>query len=167
MNWFFNITSIHKFNIKIYNYMIFQFIKHRHLLIWSSSTRIKCQLLPLILVVAAVEVSLANTSSVAVKSCSSTSMSSSSGHFYFLYFTWLIPIYIEWNSNILVICFHLFCRLDYIFLVTFILSFLSCWFRLSRLVDFVTCFFLLILWIVVTCFLFVLNYRLYGSRRSI
>ena len=114
--------------------MLLKFSKHLQLSIWSSSTRINCQLLPLILVVSAFEVSLATVSSAVAKSSASTSFCSE--HLSSLAFSQSIPIYLGWNSIILVICFHIFCCIDHVFVVSVnyflifsIFSFLSCLFH--------------------------------------
>ena len=124
--------------------MLLHFSNRRRLSIQSSSMRIKFQLLSMISVVADVEVSLATASSAsaAAESSSSTYASSFSRQFLF-YFTWTIPIYIGWNSIILVICFPLFRHEDYVFL-----SRLFCLYCLDDFLSLVSS----ILWIVVTFF---------------
>ena len=82
--------------------------------------RIKFHLLPIILVVTAVEVSPSTASSAASKSSSSTSVSSSSGIF-------LFSLFPDWFRSIL-------CKLYY--LSYFVYSFLSRRLRLFSLLDF-------------------------------
>ena len=102
--------------------MLLKFSKHLQLSIWSSSTRINCQLLPLILVVSAFEVSLATVSSAADNSSSPTSVPSSSGHFYFS----ISPLI---NSSLYGAKLYYICYLFW--------SFLSRWDSLFNRVDFV------------------------------
>ena len=115
-------SQIHFESLKLY---FLHFSKHRRLSIQSSSMRIKFQLLPLILVVAVVGVSLDTISYSAVDSFCSSSASSSSRYFLLFYFYQSIPIFIEQNIIIFVICFHLFRRVHYVFFVTLISSFSS------------------------------------------
>ena len=123
--------------------MLLNFSKFLSLSIRYSSMQIKFQLLYIISVVIFDQLYLNTAYSAAFEYSSSTSASSSSGHFYFLYFPWSIPIYIRWNSIILVVCFsyfssrrsHIFSHLDFFFLGSLISSFLSCHIQLSRIVT--------------------------------
>ena len=150
--------------------MLLHFIKLWCLSIWSRYMQIRFQILPLILVVDYFEVSSATVSSATAEYSSFASASSSSIYSSFIYFPQYICIYIEWKSIILVICscifslrrLRLFIHDDFFFFVFPVSSFSSCLFC-----EFLWLVFLLILWIVVTRFLFVLNYRLYCYHWSL
>ena len=116
--------------------MLLHFIKCHRLSICSSSMRIKFQLLPLILVITAAEVSLGTVSSTAYESSSSPSASYSYRHFPFLYFPLLIPIYIRRKTIIWVIFFYYLSshRLRLFSHLTFI--FLSCIFMFNLFIIF-------------------------------
>ena len=103
--------------------MLLHFSRFHRLYIWSGSTRIKFQIVPLISVIAAVEFSPSTASSDAVKSSSCTFASSSSGHFSFLSFPRQIFIYIRRSYIIFVFFLFLlsqityFIHRDYLYLV--------------------------------------------------
>ena len=146
--------------------MLLQFNKRRRLSILSSSMRIKFQLLPLISVINAVEVSTSATPSAAAKYSSATYTSWYSGHFSFPSFSRLIPIYLMQNIIILFIFSPLFLSCRLWLLITLIFSFSSCWFFLiffftfsSLVLSYLTFLYihtfvfivLLVSWIVVNC----------------
>ena len=94
--------------------MLLKFSKHLQLSIWSSSTRINCQLLPLILVVSAFEVSLATVSSAVAKSSASTSfcsehlsslaINSNLSRVKLYYFSYLFPYFLLHRSRLCCQC---------------------------------------------------------------
>ena len=117
--------------------MLLHFSERLRLLIWSSSVQITFQILSIILVVASVKVAPATASSAADYS-SSYVYASSSSVFFSLHLT--IDSNIYW-SKLYYFCyfFSYFWSRWFRLLVTLILSFLSRWFHISRLVDFLNC----------------------------
>ena len=99
-----------------------------HLSIWCSSMRMKFQLLPLILVVPAVEVSPSTASSDADDSSSSASVSSSSVYFSLFFPNWFRYL-LSKTLVFLLFIFVFFFALVFIF-VALVSSFLLRWFRI-------------------------------------
>ena len=104
--------------------MTLHFSKSRHLLIRSSSMRINLQILPLILVVTAIEVSQATASSAANESSSSSLASSYSRHFYFSLFLNRFQKLLS-KTLLFFIMFSSFFCVDFALFVASILSFSS------------------------------------------